>query len=94
MNGWNHTSSRLACKGYYKTYNTMGEQADATLEYDWWGMDDGPEEPTPCKYCGRWAFHWEIDDNGKYFLATETGKLHKCKAYENQRPKRYPSTHG
>jgi hypothetical protein len=41
------------------------------------------EDDAICKFCRRHGFHWEQTPSG-WRLATETGKIHECKAYQSR----------
>ncbi len=65
----------------------MGEMADYYLEM----MDQDDLEldcesrlysEVRCKYCKRGGFHWHYDDQKGWRLHTNSGRIHKCKAYK------------
>lgn len=65
----------------------MGDMADwvndQTDNYYLDHFEEWGQSEQTCKYCKRWPFWWLKTDEG-WRLSTETGRIHKCKAYERR----------
>ena len=60
----------------------MGDMADFINQGGWESGEDDYDKSNfkVCRYCGDYNLHWAKVE-GRWRLATSTGKLHMCKAY-------------